>query len=402
LIVAVKAVLAALTPMGLDFVLTMTAVIYNDATVSWSPWIIITRFIYTAWLALPINHGDVLRALTASPETLAPAHYLLAAMVKSPLLFVDLMMAVLLRRIGGLLGYSAEVSSRVAIVWLMNPFTTFFIEMWGSSEVIAIAFTLASVLLILEGRKFSSALSLACGVALNLLPIVPWVGLLVWLHRGKAKAVSWAAVAFSGPVGFVGYFLWASRGGLGENAAATFFSTLSLNSYPPVTEVLFSDYVMGNPYNVGLAVLALATFYLICAEVWRTEIQELVTLLLSGLLILFAFSNLYATAFLWATPFTALSSVRDRNSTYSRLFYLFLAFFLLGLYISNLTWIGPSILFIPTALVPLASSITSAVSLLRSLAIVPELGLLARSVFSGFCLVYAGRLTWRAIRVRSK
>jgi hypothetical protein len=70
LIMLFKSILTTLTPLGYDFVLYMTAVISNYATVSWSPSLVLMRYVYSLWLWLPIDHGNAIRALSTGASGL--------------------------------------------------------------------------------------------------------------------------------------------------------------------------------------------------------------------------------------------------------------------------------------------------------------------------------------------
>lgn len=148
-ITLLKFLLAAATPLGFDYVLYMLDVVTWAPAVSYSPWIILVRGIYSFWLWLPVQHGDLLAAMKAPAEflviadlhRLVPSFYLLSALVKTPLVLSDLSLAVVIWRLTLILTDSRVAARSAAVLWLSNPLVSFFVEMWGSIDVILVTFS---------------------------------------------------------------------------------------------------------------------------------------------------------------------------------------------------------------------------------------------------------------------
>lgn len=397
IVIFVKTCLAAATPLGYDFVSYMIAAVGKDQSVSWSPWILVVANIYAFWLDLPIVHGNVIRAIALAPNELLPADYLIAWLVKLPLLVSDVVAFYLVYKLGTLIGGSKSVGRLAALLWLVNPFSTLFVEMWGSVDVVAIALGLAGVYLIVCGRGFWGALALAFGVIWKPITIVLWLALLAWTLRRRPDLKTKISVALAGPFGMAGYFLWVTHGMLDLSGVTAFFasSVYSEDTYVPVIQT-FSEYLIGEPYTLGLAVFAVASFYLICAEVWPEQKSEVVNLILPGFMIVFGLAFWFPTAFLWALPFIAIWSSKNLKSGFSWTFCFLLAVFIGTFYGQILVVPGRSFLFLPNSLIPFPSDMGTSIGA----AVRVHLGLLVNSVFSGFCLVFGGTVAWRSLRKR--
>jgi len=398
-IVTIKLVLATITPFGYDYVAYMVSTIMGDTTLSWSPWIVFTRSAYAFWLWLPVDHGDFLRAISTKTGPLLPSHYLLTALIKTPLLVTDLAVAYMIRNLSTRLGQPREVSRKAALLWLANPFATLFVEMWGSMEVIVIFLSLASVTLAIASRQKFAAVALASGIALKLSPIIAWMSLTAWMLRRPYKPVSLISVISAGPIGFLGYFYWVSRGQI--QASNLLF--LSFNSYSPVTQML-SEYTSSSLYHItyppGFAVVGVVAYYMILGITCAREDWTLVTLTLSGTLLGFGLADWFPTVFLIAMPLMALWNAKSKKHQYPLIFFALLSIYLLTFYDAELTSTSLSVLFIPMSLVPYATQIVAAIQSASSLVNQAMLGFEIRSIFAGFSIAYAASTTWSSLRRR--
>lgn len=124
-IILFKLLLATLTPLGYDYVLYMSAILENVNFGAWSPWMLMTRSVYGFWLSLPIDHGNLLRAMHLDPTLLLPSHYLLAALVKTPLLVSDIASTFLIYKLATRLGGADTVAEQPCSGWptLSLPFS---------------------------------------------------------------------------------------------------------------------------------------------------------------------------------------------------------------------------------------------------------------------------------------
>jgi len=397
-IVLLKLCLATLTPLGFDFVYAVSNVITKNVSTSWSPWFIWVRSAYEFWLWLPVDHGDVMRGITDPGLFLLPSHYLLSAVVKAPLLLSDVVVALLIYRLTLRL-YKRENLARLAVLlWLANPFATFFIEMWGSMDIILLALSLASVLAALSRVKLS-ALAVGAGIALRLNPVIVWLALTAWLIRRKTLRWDLFAVIMAGPLGIFGYLFWISRGQILTSAVEFLVSSDLLLTYTPFTQTI-SEYSapFGEVYIFGLATMLVTLFFMIASSIWSSEDSAIIPLVLSGTLLLYGLANWFPPAFLWAIPFLAIWNAENLRSKYPIALYFALAIFLAVFHSTELTLTSQSFLFLPLNLVPFGNLLVRGLESANQLRTTMNLGLLIQSGLAGVSLAFAGSITWKSIR----
>lgn len=399
-IMVVKLALATLTPLGYDFVLYMSAILRNESFAAWSPWMIMARYVYSFWLSLPIDHGNLLRAMLVDPTQLLPSHYLLAALVKTPLLVSDMIATFLICNLGTRLGGSDAIGRRATILWVANPFTTLFVEMWGSIDIIPVTLALASITFIVQGHAQRSAAAIAAGIALKISPIVTWLALTTWIIQkkiSKAVILNVVSYALAALLGVFGYFYWLSQGQLLNLTVPEFLSLLEsfyLSSYTPVTQTFAENFSFPDAY-LWPTIMVLIAFYMLAAEVWSRENRAIIPLVLSGLLLLYGLTDLFPTAFLWAIPLVALWHSRNGKLAFPLVFYILLAVFLQTFYYAQLTSTGLSFLFIPRNIIPMGKQLVAAA---ESLFLRQYLSLQIRSALSGAAFAYAASVAWTSLR----
>jgi len=395
LIVTVKLILAAITPFGYDYVAYMSGTIVAGTTWSWSPWIIFAKGAYGFWLWLPLDHGDFLHGLSTTTGPLLPSHYLLTAIVKTPLLLADIAVAHLIKNLATRLGQSSSMSRATTLLWLCNPFATLFVEMWGSVEILVLFLSLAGITLAIGSRHMLAAIALASGIALKLSPLIAWMALIAWMLRTPYKRANLIAVISAGPIGILGYFYWLARG---QIEAGAFL--LSSPSYSPVTQ-MFSEYTTSWVYQIpsypGFAVVGVVAYYMFLGATCARENWSLVTLTLSGTLLGFGLADWFPTVFLTAMPLMALWSTRSHKYQYVLIFCALLTVYLLTFYDAELTSTSLSVFFIPMSLVPYATQIVAAIRTASSLVNQAMLGFEIRSIFAGFLIAYAASTTWNSL-----
>lgn len=399
-IILFKLILAALTPLGYDYVLYMSAMLENVNFGSWSPWMFMTRSVYGLWLSLPIDHGNLLRAMHLDPTLLLPSHYLLAALVKTPLLVSDLASTFLIYKLATRLGGADTVARRATMLWLANPFTTLLVEMWGSIDIIPVTLGLVSIMFMIQGRVHRSAAAIAAGIALKISPIITWLALISWvLSRKLSKTVMTDAfsLAVASVLGVTGYFYWLSQGRLVNLTVQDFlslFESFYASSYTPVTQTFAENFPFSDAY-LWTTVMIVIAFYMLAAEIWPRANRALISLALSGVLLMYALTDLFPPAFLWAIPLVALWHSKNGKLAYPVVFYVLLAIFLQTFYFAELTSTGLSFLFIPRTIIPMGNQLVAAA---ESLLLRQYLSLQIRSALSGVAFAYAACVAWTSLR----
>jgi hypothetical protein len=400
LIMVLKFLLAALTPLGYDYVQYMSAILENVNFGAWSPWMLMTRCVYLFWLSLPIDHGNLLRAMLMDPKLLLPGHYLLAALVKTPLLVSDMASTFLIYKLATRLGGADTVARRATMLWLANPFTTLFVEMWGSIDIMPVTLGLVSIMFMIQGRVHRSAAAIAAGIALKISPIITWLALISWVHgRKPSKTVitDVFSLAVASVLGVTGYFYWLSQGRLLNLTVQDFLGLLAsfyVSSYTPVTQTFAENFPFPDAY-LWTTVMVLIAFYMLAAEIWPRGNRALISLALSGVLLMYALTDLSPPAFLWAIPLVALWHSKNGKLAYPLVFYVLLAVFLQTFYFSELTSTGLSFLFIPRNIIPMSHQLVAAA---ESLVLRQYLSLQIRSALSGAAFAYAACVAWTSLR----
>lgn len=399
-IILLKIILAALTPLGYDYVLYMSAILENVNFGSWSPWMFMARSVYGLWLSLPIDHGNLLRAMLLDPKLLLPSHYLLAALVKAPLLVSDIASTFLIYKLATRLGGADTVARRATMLWLANPFTTLFVEMWGSIDIIPVTLGLVSIMFMIQGRVHRSAAAVAAGIALKISPIITWLALISWVFGkklSKSTLTDIASLVVASVLGVIGYFYWLSQGQLLNLSVQDFlalFESFYVSSYTAVTQTFAENFPFSDAY-LWTTVMILIAFYMLAAEIWPRANRALISLALSGVLLMYALTDLFPPAFLWAIPLIALWHSKNGKLAYPLVFYVLLAVFLQTFYFSELTSTGLSFLFIPRNIIPMGHQLVAAA---ESLFLRQYLSVQIRSALSGAAFAYAALVAWTSLR----
>jgi uncharacterized membrane protein len=230
---------------------------------------------------------------------------LLSLFLRLPTFVFDLAIAVTLYFAVLRLASSRE-AKLVTLLWFLNPFTTFEIEMLGVPDVAAIFLTLVEVSLLLRKRESLAGLFLAAGIVLKLYPILLVPPILLYARVRLATRLRSQALLVLLPLfGLIAYLSWV-------------FPTGRLNldpftNYSPVTQPLTVMFVFGYPLHfISIASVALVTLYFaiwVAAKkaIWVTDT------ILPVLLVFYTFSNPYPQYYVWALPFLTLDVILVRR-----------------------------------------------------------------------------------------
>jgi len=399
LLIGVKFLLAVLTPLGYDFVAYMSAILQNDNTLSWSPWILLARSVYSLWLWLPLDHGDFLSAIRYNPKLLLPSQYLLTALVKIPLILCDGATAYLVYVLGSRLGGTSLVGRRAVLWWLANPFTTFFIEMWGSADIVFLTLSLASVTLIIFKRKRLGALAILAGIFIKISAATIWFALTACVVRRdrsrKDLALDVVQLTLALALGILGYFYWVTHG----RVPVRFDLIVASFSNPssPLTQYFGENFVIvTRRYYLPFWLTVFMGFYVLAAQAWPREDRAVVSLALTGTLFLYGLTDLPPTAFLWVLPFMALWHASNSRKGYAILLSAGFSLFLLAFHNAELTTNGLSFLFIPRTIIPDGLALVAA---FQSLFLpLYYFGSIILSVFIGSAFAYGLAVIWATFK----
>jgi hypothetical protein len=394
LITVIKVTLATASLLGPDYVSYLSDAVANAGAFSWSPWLLLTHKIYSFWLWLPLDHGNIPRALRVSSSPLLPSYYLLTILIKGPLIAADMLSAFLVYQLGRRLN-GKWVGRKASLLWLGNPLAILFIEMWGSIEIITIFFTLVGVDLILNGHYRSGASSFAAGIIVKASPIVAGVAGLIWVIRkkaGKANALMLlVAIAF----GTLAYFYWFSQG---QVEAVTGFLTDPAPYFALNTEVIqsFSQYAPLESY-LGFGTIGLAFFWIIAGEIWPSADRAFIALLLTSNLLIYSLASWLPTAFLWAVPLMILWDPCAEDRRYYYVFCCLVLVYTMTLDADLLTSSGHSFLSVPYGFVPGASTLVKFIIQFGQLSS-SLFAVQIRSIFVAFSFFYSAVVIWKSLR----
>ncbi len=305
---AARFLIAAVTPVGPDFLQVLVGVLKGDPAATTGPMGKITSLIIAAWTTSPASQLELARALTVPNFQWSLELAALVILVKMPLILLDLLSAVLIYRIVQVSGASRAIGETASLLWLLNPYVVFAIEMWGSPEIIPISLTLLAILLALRRRPLLGSVAFAAAIATKLLPLMFFVGPL----RESLERRSWRWTSIHlllGLIGVTSYLLWSSQV---SSDAATGFSVYNAQAF------VFDEFTISTSViSIGLGTVAVAISWLaILVGLWRWKTPSIIPASLAAALAFFAFYNWHPPSLLW--PIILLTILNDQNDVRRR------------------------------------------------------------------------------------
>lgn len=298
----VKLILSAYEPTSYDMYSTVALVINNKSPLV-GPWI---AFYPTIFLGMFNSSQLVLQQwYLASPPYTNMTPPLLSLLLRIPLLLFDVAVAVAIYIIGKKLA-TPEIGRLASLVWFLNPFTLFSVELIGVPDVIVVFLVLTSFGFMMVSRPILSGLFLALGTSLKFYPILLLVPLLLYMRWQKASVRELAAVLGLGLLGLVGYLFWVIP-----------FGFLFLTHYSPVTQPI--PFVSGGESTVDASAFVLLVFYCLLG-LFSGRSRSALSLFVSTLLIYYLISNPSPQYLIWVMPFLALDLAVSKNHFKTALF----------------------------------------------------------------------------------
>ncbi|HKM76599.1 MAG TPA: glycosyltransferase family 39 protein [Candidatus Bathyarchaeia archaeon] len=252
------------------------------------PWIALYPPLYFA------PNSTLLQSWTLSaPPSMGIGLRFLSLLMRLPIFMFDFGTLVVLYYIGKRL--KSPVAGRIAaLLWFVNPYLLFSIELIGVPDIAATFFVVAAILMILYDRPRFCGIFLGLGIWIKLYPALLLPPLLMFAHQHGVLRREKATILVFGIVGLIGYMLWTLP-----------YGTLYLTSYySPVTLLLP---FIGGEYSVNGAAFGLIIFYCIVALFAKKTTSPAATML-QTLLVFYALSNwsFYVQYLTWALPLMAL------------------------------------------------------------------------------------------------
>jgi len=301
-VTAARLVLAAVEPVSYDMFSIVSLV--SDKRPLIGPWIALYPPIYLGMLN---SIQAIQQWYLASPVNTNLNLESVSLLFRLPVLGFDVATAIVLYYLGKKLG-TGDSGMLVSLVWFLNPFTLFSVELLGVPDVVATFLIVLSFGFLISRRVLLSGVFLAVGTWLKLYPIFLLPALLLIAERQRISRRCKAAFCVLGLVGLFGYLSWILPFGL-----------LYLVEYTPVSQPL--------PFMHGASVVdasafALIAFYFLLGMFARRRGAP-AAMLISTLLVYYLVSNPYPQYLIWVLPFMALDLVVSKDRFRAVLFAIF-------------------------------------------------------------------------------
>ena len=258
------------------------------------PWIAVEKGVLLLWMSLtsstnvPVNWWKAAAFVNPNGEL-----SLLLVLTRLPAFLIDVATLVVLY-VAVRDSSSVERARLAGLVWFLNPYTIFAVELLAVPDILAVFFTLVATLLVLYRRFFLSGAILAAGVAVKLYPIllVP-VFLIICLPEVRKTWLLTISYALFIGLGLFGYFNW----------AAGALPLTALINYSPIIQPMTSIFNILPGARISLVTVALVVTYVATYLGTRSRQPHLAIAVLATILIYFTFSDPYPQYFLWPLPF---------------------------------------------------------------------------------------------------
>jgi hypothetical protein len=318
----------------------------------------------------------------------SPQAYLLMLTLKLPVIIFTFLVGIVLYKLAKNMGAAANRALTAMLVWLANPIVVIMSVMWGTWDVVALFFTLLSLMLLLRGKMILSAVSLLTGFALKVMPILLLPVCLIHLYRTNVKA--FLRFTSASAVLLVSGFLVASWFG-GQGLIAGVEKQVEL--YFPI----FAGETLGaHPVfpQLSLTVLALSLLIVLAARFWRFRESALPNLSLTYLLVFFGLALWSPQYLVYPMSFLALDCTTSRRLlAYVTIILTAIGTSIIafGFYFSS---VGHSVLFIPNY-TALMQQLSFFILMLPGDPIAQPLSVVLHSIFTATCLYYAAMIFLR-------
>ncbi len=259
------------------------------------PWIIMESQMLSVWQSLTHTTSIPFAWWNKPPSSMPATLQLLSLLLRLPALAADLAMASVLYLIVKRTT-SAELARFASLLWFLNPYTFFAVEILGVPDVAAILMVGLATLLMLYKRTAVSAIAFAGGVALKLFPLFLLPAFLILpsgvRDKGWRYAVLWIFISLSG---FLAYYEWALIGGVGAPVG-----------YSPIAQPLNAFFTALPATRISIALAAMVVLCFCMFQFAKSRELIISDLVLPILLVYFTLSDPYPQYFVWALPFMIL------------------------------------------------------------------------------------------------
>jgi hypothetical protein len=322
------------------------------------PWVVLNAWIISFWQwttasALPDQWAY-------SPINMTPIFRLLLLLLRSPAIAFDTATAIALYHITMRIKSSQNLARLTSLLWFLNPYNTYAIELLGVPDVAAAFCTVLAVLLLLRGRTALSGLALGAGIALKLYPLFLLPQFLLYATIVGTRRLSRTLVIGFSLLGLLFYFIWALQLGL-------LWLRVTLVAYTPVTTPVGTIVDFSPSYRLSVTAFALIVLYFFAWKYVKGKNVMLSHLILPVLLLYYTFSDPYPQYAVWALPFLTMdvAFVKRRNLG-------LLAVMLSLLFLWAMLSEGTGNLSVPLVILPLVGTGLAATTLAYTLQIIRQ------------------------------
>jgi hypothetical protein len=387
-IIAAYALLAMATPLSFDFIVNFVNPIGMQPnailqTGLYAPWFFSIKYFYEFLLNVglaPVQRPSDVIGFWYFQST--PRAYFLLLALKVPIIIFTFASGIMIYLLDRRLGVSVNRASKAMLQWLANPLVIITTVMWGTWDVVALFFTVVSLMLVYRGKTVLSAVSLLVAFAAKVIPIILLPVYLTYLYKTSRKGLLRFTAAFAGlfAVGGVGA-LWLGGGTFAAGAGRVFG--------------FYFPYFAGITLEAGLfqlssTVVLLSLLVLLAARFWRFQNKDaLIDLALVYLLVFFAMAFWHPQYLIYLMTFLAIRYGMTSRHRFTYLTIVLTAigtsFIVFGFYFSS--W-GHSVLFIPNY-TAIMQELSFFILMLPGDPIAHPVGVVLHSLFAAACLYYA-------------
>ncbi len=282
IVAALKLVLSALAPASFEMRDIITLVGSGHAPIG--PWIALYPPLYNQ-TATNLNHLEAWPLLAPGLSVGA-----LSLLFRLPVFLFDLATLAVLFYVGRKMKSPVE-GRLMGLVWFLNPYSLFGVELLGLPDVVCVFLVALSFLLVLSKRPFLCAAALGIGAFTKLFPIFLLPPLLVYMHQNGASRKHLLSAVVVGLLGFLGYLAWVLPYGLQY-----------LATYTPVTQLV--PFIGGVRDTVNAATFGIVSFYCLLF-IFGKKANPLASFL-STFMVYYLLTNPAPQYLLWALPLIAI------------------------------------------------------------------------------------------------
>ena len=323
-VAVLKLILSAVEPASYDMY-SIVSLVVNNKNPLVGPWLALYPSIY---LGMMNSAPMVLQQwYLASPVNTNYNFQLLSLLLRLPVYLLDIAVLIAIYFVGKRKA-TPEVGRLAGLLWFLNPFTLFSVELIGVPDVAVTLLVVAALGLIISRRPILSGIFLAVGIWLKFYPILLLIPLLLYARSQGLSLRKMVAMLGLSLVGLFGYLSWVLP-----------FGFFYLARYSPVTQPL--PFISGGESVVDYSAFVLIAFYCLLG-LFAKKVKSPLPLLISTLLVYYLVSNPSPQYLVWVMPFMALDLAISKDRFKSVIFVSFYALAFTQWFFNSSAFLTPS------------------------------------------------------------